>query len=74
LALIGFGARGFIPEGKEDEVDEESESDSDEEKDVLDVMKERRFGTRKSERKRKEIERTGFFLGSNQVRFCSDRK
>jgi hypothetical protein len=40
LALIGFGARGFIPEGKEDEVDEESESDSDEEKDVLDVMKE----------------------------------
>jgi hypothetical protein len=46
-----------------------TESESDEEKDVLDVMKERRYGTRKSERKRKEIQRTGFFLGSNQVSF-----
>jgi hypothetical protein len=33
-------------------------------------MKERRFGTRKSERKRKEIERTGFFVGSSQVSFA----
>jgi hypothetical protein len=63
-------ARGFIPEGDEvEEESDESESESDEEKDVLDVMQERRFGTRRSERKRKEIERTGFFLGSNQVSF-----
>jgi hypothetical protein len=62
LAPIGFGeARGFIPDGVENEEQESDESDreSDEEKDVLDVMKERRFGTRKSDRKRKETKERG---------------
>jgi hypothetical protein len=62
-------ARGFIPDGVEEQESDESDQESDEEKDVLDVMKERRFGTRKSDRKRKETERTGYFLGSSQVSF-----
>jgi hypothetical protein len=56
--------------GEEDaEEKDQSESESDEEKDVLDVMKERRFGSRKSDRKRKEIDRFGYQIPSTQVSF-----
>jgi hypothetical protein len=62
--------RGFIPEGEEEaEEKEQSESESDEEKDILDVMKERRYGSRKSDRKRKEIDRFGYQIPSAQVSF-----
>jgi hypothetical protein len=48
--------------GEEDaEEKDDSESESDEEKDVLDVMKERTYGTRKSERNEKKFrERASF--------------
>ena len=41
-------ARGFVPEGKEEEEEEdgeESEHEEDEEKYELDIMKERMYGT-----------------------------
>lgn len=68
-------AKGFVPkeseEGEEEEGDE-SDHEEDEEKDVLDVMKERQFGTRKSTRKRSQPTLHGYQLSSSQVAFSSD--
>jgi DNA segregation ATPase FtsK/SpoIIIE-like protein len=67
-------AKGFVPEGKEEkeeENEEESEHEEDEEKDVLDVMKERQYGTRKSTRKRTQPTLHGYRLSSAQMSFCS---
>jgi hypothetical protein len=50
---------------------DESGSESDEEGDELDVMKQRQFGTRKSDRKRKEISNFGYQINSEQIAFTS---
>ena len=60
---------------KEDEPDNsnevESESDDDQEKkDELDVMKERCFGERKSNRKRKQTKSFGFGVNPSQIDMC----
>ena len=52
--------------GVEEESHQESDSDNeeDEDKDVLDILKERRFGARKSERKRKQASMFGYVVNS----------
>ena len=50
---------------------DESGSESDGEGDELDVMKERQFGTRKSDRKRKESSTFGYQINSEQIAFTS---
>lgn len=63
---------GVVPEGTEqEEEDDESDHDEDEEKDELDVMKERRFGSRKSERKRTQTTLYGYQFNSSQVAVCT---
>jgi hypothetical protein len=47
-----------------------SDDEEDEEKDELDVLAERVYGQRRSDRKRKEPERMGFLLSSSQVDFA----
>ena len=58
------------PKPKQRDPDSDNENSSDEEKDVLDVMKARRHGTRQSKRKRKQPELLGYRLLSNQVDFA----
>ena len=63
-----------VPEGKdeEDELDEsDSEHESDEEKDELDVLQERVYGERKSNRKRKQAVSFGFQVNSSQLDFAA---
>src|ERR1700731_1312560 len=65
-------AAGFVPEEKEEESEsEESEHEEDEDKDELDVMKERQYGNRKSERKR-EAPNFGYQISSSQVALSGD--
>lgn len=65
-------ANGFVPEGTEDEEKgEESDHEEDEERDELDVMKERRFGTRKSIRKRTQPTLLGYQFSSSQIAVCT---
>ena len=62
-------ARGFIPAGDEGdaETDQSSESESDEDKDVLDVMQERKFGSRRSTRKRSRVQKFGAGINPCQI-------
>jgi hypothetical protein len=50
----------------------ESEAEEDEEKDELDVMKERQYGSRKSARKRSQPAVSGYMLNSSQIHLTED--
>ena len=63
----------LVPEGEEaGDAGSDSEHESDDEKDVLDVMKQRQFGERKSDRKRKQPKLSGYFINSQQVAMTDD--
>jgi hypothetical protein len=66
--------RTFVPDLAEDldEYKSDEEEEEDEEKDVLDIMKERQFGTRKSERKRTQPSAAGYMLNSSQIAISDD--
>jgi hypothetical protein len=64
-----------IPEETEEideEADDDDEEDEDDDKDQLDVMKERAYGTRKSDRKRVAAHAFGFQLNSQQIAMSED--
>lgn len=64
----------FVPD-KAEETSESSGSegeDEDEEKDVLDVMKERQYGKRKSDRKRAQPSVSGYMFNSSQIALSED--
>ena len=58
----------------EDESAQESDSDNEEDevKDVLDILKERQFGARKSDRKRTQTSMSGYVVNSQQVAYRGD--
>jgi hypothetical protein len=70
--------RCLIPEEKESHdqdhnQDEDPEDQEDEdEKDVLDSMKERQYGTRKSDRKRSQPTLHGYQISSSQIALSGD--
>jgi hypothetical protein len=59
-----------VEETHEGEESEASDDEEDESKDVLDVLATRVYGHRRTDRKRKEPDRTGFFLSPSQVDFA----
>jgi hypothetical protein len=64
----------FVPNQSEtasDSSDSEGEEE-DEDKDVLDVMKERQYGKRKSQRKRAQPSVSGYLLNSSQIALSED--
>jgi hypothetical protein len=62
----------FVPDKSED-VDSGSDGEEeDEEKDVLDVMKERQYGKRKIDRKRSQPSAAGYMLSSSQIALSED--
>jgi hypothetical protein len=63
--------RAFVPPESES-ADESSSSEEDEDKDVLDVMKERQFGARQSTRKRSAPKPFGYALNSQQIALSDD--
>jgi DDE superfamily endonuclease len=63
--------RAFVPAESEDAAESSSEEE-DEDKDELDIMKERQFGRRKSERKRGVAKAFGFQLNSQQIAMSED--
>ena len=69
-------AAAYIPEGEEEHADdddsEHSNDEDDEEKDELDVMKERQYGSRRSERKRAASATFGYQLSSSQIAMSED--
>lgn len=68
-------AAAFIPAEEEQEVEAEDEltdDEEDEEKDELDVMKERQYGSRKSDRKRAAPKNFGFQISSQQIALSED--
>lgn len=68
-----FEAATFIPAETEQDAEEESSGDEeDEEKDELDVMKERQYGSRKSERKRAAPSFFGYQISSQQIAMSED--
>jgi len=60
-------ARDYVPSGEEKEELCSSGEDTDDEKDELDVMKERRFGTRRSTRRCAHPKSFGFTINPSQV-------
>lgn len=66
--------RALVPLQSEQDGDYSSsdEEDEDEEKDELDIMKERQFGSRKSDRKRAVPKPFGYQLNSQQVALSED--
>lgn len=66
-------AAAFIPAEEEQDADDEpSDDEEDEEKDELDVMKERQYGSRKSDRKRAAPKNFGFQICSQQIALSED--
>ena len=66
-------AAAFIPAEEEQEAeDEPSEDEEDEDKDELDVMKQRQYGSRKSDRKRAAPKNFGFQINSQQIALSED--
>jgi hypothetical protein len=66
-------AAAFIPAEQEQEAeDEPSEDEEDEDKDELDALKERQYGSRKSERKRAAPKNFGFLINSQQIALSED--
>ena len=62
-----------VPVKAEEEVESGSDGeDEDEEKDVLDVMKERQYGKRRSDRKRSQPSAAGYMLASSQIALSED--
>ena len=62
-----------VPVKAEEEVESGSDGeDEDEEKDVLDVMKERQYGKRRSDRKRTQPSAAGYMLASSQIALSED--
>jgi len=59
--------RDYVPSGEEKEDLCSSGEDTDDDKDELDIMKERRFGTRRSTRKRAQPKPFGFSINPSQV-------
>jgi len=55
----------------EEEVEEE-EGEEDDEKDVLDIMKERQYGARKSDRKRTTSKAFGYQISTSQIPLSED--
>jgi hypothetical protein len=83
--IVEQAARGefeavFVPKKKkeldmDDELEEPADSsdeESDDERDVLDVMKERQYGTRRSTRKRGQTAVSGYMLNSSQIALSED--
>jgi len=66
------GATQSGQEWEEEVEGEESEEESDDEKHVLDVMKERQYGQRKSTRKRTQTALSGYVLNSSQIAMSED--
>jgi hypothetical protein len=65
--------RAFVPEEEEKEENySSSSSDEDDEKDVLDVMKERQYGVRRSTRQRAAAKNFGFQLNSQCIAMTDD--
>ena len=65
----------WVPGAAEvDEPAQESDSDNEEDKtkDVLDILKERQFGARKSEQKRSQAMMFGYVVNSQQVAYSGD--
>ena len=67
----------FVPDEQEDDdEDVESDHEEDEEKHVLLIdikfMKERQFGSRKSERKRTQTQLSSYMLNSQQIALSED--
>ena len=52
--------------------DTDSDHEENETKDVLDIMKERQFGTRRGERKRKQASMFGYVVNSQQLAYSGD--
>jgi hypothetical protein len=83
-AVVEEVARGgldstFVPvrggggqEELEEVVEDESNGESDDEKDVLDLMKERQYGQRKGTRKRTQTALSGYVLNSSQIAMSED--
>jgi hypothetical protein len=66
-------AAAFIPAEQELEAEgEPSEDEEDEDKDELDVLKERQYGSRKSERKRAAPKNFGFLINTQQIALSED--
>ena len=64
--------RGGKDNNVEDVQQSSSDEESDDEKDVLDVMKERQYGPRRSNRKRTQPPVTGYLLNSSQIALSED--
>jgi DDE superfamily endonuclease len=64
--------RAFVPAESEAAEESSSSEEEDEGKDVLDVMKERQFGTRKGARKRAAPKPFGYALNSQQLALSED--
>jgi hypothetical protein len=64
----------FIPveEEEHEAEDKPSEDEEDDDKDELDVMKERQYGSRKSDRKRAAPKSFGYQIGSQQIALSED--
>lgn len=68
-----FEAAAFIPAEEEQQADDVASSDDeDEEKDELDVMKERQYGSRRSDRKRAAPKNFGYQVNSQQIALSED--
>jgi len=76
LAAAAFNAKAFVLDGEEgkdpDSEDTESDHEEDEQKDKLDIMKERQFGVRKSARRRTAANTFGFQINSSQIAVTSN--
>lgn len=60
--------RGFVPADSESDAEApSSDSESDEDKDVLDVMQQRKFGSRRSIRKRSRVQKFGGGINPCQI-------
>ena len=68
VARGDWGALEFVPPGMEPALPEGEESDGGH-KDELDIMKERKFGERKSKRKRAQVKRFGGGVNPSQIDF-----
>lgn len=59
----------LVEDASQEDESEVSDDEEDEDKDELDVLAERVYGQRRSDRKRKEPDRMGYLLSSSQVDF-----
>jgi len=74
LARAELEVKGYVPDGEENEEENasDSEGEEDDEKDELDVMKERVFGTRKSDRKKSQVKPFGYQISSDKIALSDD--